>query len=364
MLLKLTKLLLAPTLTHAAEASEDALASAGRSPQWRAACGPSPCLFASAFRQVGRAHLRAMPPRTLQRMHTRLGILLKAPTRFWAGGLILRQQGLPAALACLTGGGIPQSCHPGCARRPGLRGAVLGPMLPRMEPPPHPARAWPHRRHGVAQARGPVGRERHGRLEAALAQSAPHLPTTLSACPVGGRQTAPPLPSIPTDAPDPQETRCTPPAAPRRIDGLHTPRRAGIAAEGTGPQRLRRVRQAVGEVTHRTLRDHPLAARVRQRARNGAWGPPAGRHLADQAGAHVAGPAARRPPLRARRCPEAPAWGPRQPEAPCGGLPGALLVAMAIPLGRRLPLIAAPAQGLALFLLEGLLEPPCRGASD
>jgi hypothetical protein len=152
----------------------------------------------------------------------------------------------------------------------------LGPMLPRMEPPPHPARAWPHRRHGVAQARGPVGRERHGRLEAALAQSAPHLPTTLSACPVGGRQTAPPLPSIPTDAPDPQETRCTPPAAPRLIDGLHTPRRAVIATEGTGPQRLRRVRQAVGEVTHRTLRDHQGAARVLPRARHGAWDlPPA-----------------------------------------------------------------------------------------
>ena len=98
MLLQLTQLLLAPTLTHAAEASEDALATAGTSPLRRGAIGPPPGLAASAFRQVGRAHLRAMPPRTLQRMPTRLGILLKAPTRFWAGGLILRQQGLPAAL--------------------------------------------------------------------------------------------------------------------------------------------------------------------------------------------------------------------------------------------------------------------------
>jgi hypothetical protein len=49
------------------------------------------------------------------------------------------------------------------------------------------------------------------------------------------------------------------------------------------------------------------------------------------------------------------------PAHPCGGLPGTLLIAMAIAVGRRPPLVAAAAEGLGLFLFESVLERAFRG---
>jgi branched-subunit amino acid ABC-type transport system permease component len=56
--------------------------------------------------------------------------------------------------------------------------------------------------------------------------------------------------------------------------------------------------------------------------------------------------------------------GELEPEHACGGFHGAVLRALAIPLGRWLPLVAAAAEDLGLFLLERFLEHAFRGQPD
>jgi hypothetical protein len=55
-------------------------------------CGTPPLLFEGAFRQVCGAPLLAMTRWDLHVVQTRLGIILKTPTRFWEGGLIVCAQ--------------------------------------------------------------------------------------------------------------------------------------------------------------------------------------------------------------------------------------------------------------------------------
>src|SRR5262245_58689395 len=70
-------------------------------------------------------------------------------------------------------------------------------------------------------------------------------------------------------------------------------------------------------------------------------------------GEAIPGPPERRPARGAIRCSQAAAWREREPEDACGGLHGTVFLAMARALAGRLALIAAPAEGLSLCLLQG-----------
>jgi hypothetical protein len=233
-----------------------------------------------------------------------------------------------------------------------------------MKPTAPPPRAGPHPGRRLAHAWRSVRGERHGRLQPAFAQLPPPLQTPRITCTLGGREGQEHLAASPPEAPNAQAPGLPPPAAPRLLERSNQQRGHGIATAVPRPQGFLRVGPALGASADRTLRDDALAQRFFPGALAVALGHPARLPRDAPTGQPIPRPAQRRPPCRTRGGAEPAPWGELAPEHACGGLHGAVRRAMALPLGRWPPRVAAAAEDLGLFWLQSCLEHAFRGQPD